>query len=75
MTAEEFSSTAIVCPMCQGEPELIKKVNETLFSGRPPRTSYLCQCPSCFHFGYKSAYCKSPESAVNSWNRKVISMA
>ena len=72
MTEEQFKAEVICCNACCEEPVIIHQKKETLFSDDNPKEYYVCQCPRCFYMGYKSGYCKTPEGAVRSWNRKMI---
>lgn len=71
MTKEEFSEQAISCPECGDEPILRHDIKETMFTDKPPKEVYFCKCPCCEWMGLKSGFCKSPEGAVKSWNKKV----
>lgn len=73
MTKEEFISEAICCPLCCGEPIIRHEIVEELFSDKPALERFICRCPMCYYMGLKTGYCKTPEGAVKSWNKKVIS--
>ena len=70
MTKEQFDEQATICTVCDSSPLLRKEIKEIMFSGEPPKVNYICYCPECFWAGQKSGYCKSPEGAIKSWNRK-----
>lgn len=70
MTKEQFDEQATICTICDSSPLLKKETKEILFTSEQPKEFYVCYCPMCYWSGHRSGYCKTPEAAIKSWNRK-----